>query len=59
MQVDRTGLNRTVVAVKVKKDTSWQINIFDQCVECLSTGQIPNPQVSGFSHFGSFILNLF
>ena len=62
MQVDRTGLHRTVVPVKIKKDTSWQIRIFEECVECLSTGQIPNPEVSAQCSFlilGSLILNIF
>ena len=58
-KVDRSGQNRTVVAVRVPKDTSWKISILDRCVECLSTGQIPNPQVNYLHRYTCIILSNF
>ena len=30
---------------KVKKDYSFQKNIYNLCVECLEAGVVPNPEV--------------
>ena len=45
IQVDRTGKNRRVVPVKVKKTKTSQTMIYGQIVDCLTTGQIPDPEV--------------
>ena len=45
-QVDRSGCHRTVVPVLVEKDTSWQDRIFDFCVNCVVSGEVPKPEVN-------------
>ena len=44
-KVARCRTKATVIAVKVKKDYSYQDNIFDMCVDILSTGIALTPQV--------------
>ena len=43
-QVDRSG-QRVVVPVMVPKDTSWQDQIVELCVDSLESGNIPDPKV--------------
>ena len=43
--MDRTGKNRTVVPVKGKMTETGQIMIYEQIVDCLTIGQIPDPKV--------------
>ena len=44
-QIDRSGRRRTVVEVKVEKDTSWQDTIFTNCLQALESGVFPQPEV--------------
>ena len=44
IKVDRSG-KKSVVPVKVKKCYKWQDTIFENCVDGLRTGNIPQHQV--------------
>ena len=57
--MDRSGKHRTVVPVMVPKDTSWQDQIVDMCVDSLQTGVIPRPKVDQEEIYIRFINFLF
>ena len=44
-QVTRSG-NVTVVEQKEKKDTFFQDDIFNLCIECVSKGEVPDVEVT-------------
>ena len=48
LQVDRTGMNVTVVEQKEKKDYTFQSNIMDLVIDCIEKGVVPNPEVLFF-----------